>query len=748
MNNKYQLSSNLTSNSFKQNQHDDFFQSSNKQFGNSLNSNFQSTIQNTLPSHSDNLKVVIRIRPALPREIEDSLPFRSIVLISNENKSCNLVEYLGAELIEKERQREWIENPNLFQLHRFSFDYVFDMDSSQHEVYEVTAKPAILSVLEGYNSTVFAYGQTGTGKTFTMEGFTYSSSDSNRGIIQRSIEEIFRYIEQYSNSNTKFMVRAGYIQIYNETISDLLKNEKSNLQIREDKKKGVYVEGQSEWAVRTPGDIYALLKRGAASRATSFTMMNDVSSRSHAVFRITVEQMTITDKGSGSNQVSQIKIGKLNLVDLAGSERIRVTGAKGKQLEESKNINKSLSALGNVIYALTDSKGRSHIPYRDSKLTRLLEDSLGGNCKTTMMAMISPAHESFNESLSTLHFARRAKNIKNKPKINEDLDQRALIRQYEDELKKLRVELEQKNRLLVTTNITNPISSTDNDYNDYLLKLEEQKKRAEEDKHLAIIALEQASKQYLQERDEKKRLENKIQMMNSQVLIGGTKIEDTVQFRNALEQNHAKLKQEFERKLQELEKERQQTEEEKVQIEKYKLLLLKQRDIMIALTTKLNERDEMIVQLQEEIDAYDKINKEQEEQYENRVDRIGLLENIMRRNNIPIPNDIQNINSGGTLRKNEKVYFPYETEKNQGREVPVSLMSAEEKIKELNDLIKELEKENEVYKNLSKRIVNSKDSYNEIYSKDKLNIENNIKYKKLEEENEKLRSKIQERGKY
>lgn len=279
---------------------------------------------------------------------------------------------MGAELNEGERQKEWVENPNLFQLHRFTFDYVFDMNSTQAEVYETTAKPAVISILEGYNSTIFAYGQTGTGKTFTMEGFTYNSNDILRGIIPRSIEEIFNYIESFSNADTKFMVRASYLQIYNESISDLLKPEKCSLQIREDKKKGVFVESLSEWAVRNPTDIYTLLQRGASCRATASTKMNDVSSRSHAVFMIVVEQLTIVE-GNNNEAVTQIKVGKLNLVDLAGSERIRVTGATGKQLEESKKINKSLSALGNVIYALTDSKGRTHIPYRDSKVNIFFE---------------------------------------------------------------------------------------------------------------------------------------------------------------------------------------------------------------------------------------------------------------------------------------------------------------------------------------------------------------------------------------
>ena len=157
--------------------------------------------------------------------------------MTNDSKSCNLVEYLGAELSERERQREWVENPNLFQLHRFTFDYVFDMDSNQQEVYEQTAKPAVVSILEGYNSTIFAYGQTGTGKTFTMEGFTYSSTDMQRGIIPRCIDEIFNYIESLSSSETKFMVRASYLQIYNESISDLLKPEKRACRLEKTKKK-------------------------------------------------------------------------------------------------------------------------------------------------------------------------------------------------------------------------------------------------------------------------------------------------------------------------------------------------------------------------------------------------------------------------------------------------------------------------------------------------------------------------------
>ena len=480
----------------------------------------------------DNLRVAIRVRPPLPRETEEGIPFRSIAIVSPDHKSISLAEYLGAELDELARQREWIEKPQLFQLHRFTFDSIFDLDSSQIDVYNITAKQAVNSVLEGYNSTIFCYGQTGTGKTYTMEGFTYNSQAEQRGIIQRTIEDIFTYIEQTSNENTKFIIRASYLQIYNESISDLLKPEKKNLQIREDKKKGIYVDLLSEWAVRTPVDLYALLKRGGSYRTTAATLMNDVSSRSHAVFVITVEQMT-TENIKGQTH-TQIKVGKLNLVDLAGSERIRITGATGQQLEESKKINKSLSCLGNVINALTDQKGRIHVPYRDSKLTRLLEDSLGGNCKTTMLAMISPAHESFSESLSTLHFAQRAKKIKNRPVINEDLNNRALIRQYELELRNLRNELEQKNKMLQS--------------NELVMQLQEEKEQALQDKNEAIRELEKASRQYLLEREEKLNLEKKIQMMNSQMITGGHKIEETPQFKSALKNQLQK----YESKIQEI----------------------------------------------------------------------------------------------------------------------------------------------------------------------------------------------------
>ena len=274
------------------------------------------------------------------------------------------------------------------------------------------------------------------------------------------------------------------------------------------------------------------------------TKMNDVSSRSHAIFIIVVEQMNQSqDMLSNDGQNRQVKVGKLNLVDLAGSERVNVTGATGKRLEESKSINQSLSALGNVIGALTQPKNRTHIPYRDSKLTRILEDSLGGNCKTTMIAMISPSYDSFNESLSTLKFATRAKKVKNEAKINEDMDNKALLRKYELELKKLRALLETKQQNVVDKGV--------------LLNMEQQKKRLEEDRQAAITALELRSQEFEREKEEKKKLEAKIKALMSQVLVGGQAIEDTPQFQTALEEKQRLIRQEYEVKLGELERERQ-----------------------------------------------------------------------------------------------------------------------------------------------------------------------------------------------
>ena len=665
-------------------------------------------------SNTDNLKVAIRIRPPLSRELEQNLPFRSIIIANRENHSCSLVEYIGAELDEAGRQKEWISSPQMFQLHRFTFDEIFDIETSQEEIFNISAKPAVNSVLEGYNSTIFAYGQTGTGKTFTMEGFTYNNIDNNRGIIPRTIENIFNYIESNSNKNNKFIIRAAYLQIYNEMISDLLKpdNTNKNLNIREDKKKGLYVENLSEWAVRNPNDIYTLLERGASSREVSNTNMNDLSSRSHAVFMIIVEQLINFD-----NNKQITKIGKLNLVDLAGSERTRVTGATGKQLEESKKINKSLSALGNVINALTDTKERKHIPYRDSKLTRLLENSLGGNCKTTMIATISPAQCSFNESLSTLNFAKRAKNIKNRPIINEDIGHNCLIHQYENELRRIKNELSEKMKI---------ISSTEE-----ILKL---KNREEKEKNDAIKAYEQTSKQLILERNEKLKLENKLRLMNLQMIKGGEKIEETPQFKSALQEKQTLLEKDFQQRIKQIEKEKEQIEDSKSQVEAYNKLLYQQRDIMNKLTISLNEKDELISDYQKTItDLNNKILELNNfTQLEN--DHIEEMEKLLDKNKIPYQK-FSNMNIALPVITDKyfrnKIYIPYELEHNGNEYIgqTMTLLSSEEKIKELNEIVSNKNKEITLLKQVSEKIFDN-------------NYDGNLnkKFNELQNENMRLNS--------
>ncbi|GMH54526.1 hypothetical protein TL16_g01691 [Triparma laevis f. inornata] len=570
---------------------------------------------------SRNFKVVIRTRPPLARELHNDNPFVNTVRVDPCGKSITVCE----DLSKVDESVEMGRKTTVAHAHTFTFDYVYDQSATQRHVYETTARPIVDCSLSGYNATIFAYGQTGTGKTYTMEGFTMGNQQGgaveDRRIIPRAIEQIFGHIQSHASPTQRYLVRASYLQIYNETICDLLKPERKNLTIREDKKRGVFVESLSEWVVRSPAEIYGLMERGGAVRATGSTKMNEISSRSHAVLIIIVEQSRteVEEEQKNMQRVKQsFKVGKLNLVDLAGSERVRLSGATGQRLEESKKINQSLSALGNVISALTDTKGRTHVPYRDSKLTRILEDSLGGNCKTTMMAMISPALEAMVESVSTLKFANRAKNIKNEPKVNEDLDQKSLLRKYERELKRLRAELEEKNKNVVDKR--------------HLLEVDEQRRRAEADKMAAIRALEARSLEFMKEKEEKKKLEERIAMLTDQ-MIRGEKGEFSENMSGGhshqlSQEYHESMRKEMEGKMEEIEKERETIEEEKAQVDRYKQLLLKQRDIMIALTQRLNERDEQIMALQDELDAYDRHQKELEEKLDEKTAQLIHLQRV------------------------------------------------------------------------------------------------------------------------
>uniref|UniRef100_A0A673XPC9 Kinesin-like protein n=1 Tax=Salmo trutta TaxID=8032 RepID=A0A673XPC9_SALTR len=302
----------------------------------------------------------------------------------------------------------------------FTYDYVFDPTTEQEEVFNSAVSPLLCGLFKGYHATVLAYGQTGSGKTFSMGG-TYTSAQENEptvGVIPRVVRMIFQEREKHTDCESSLIV--SYLEIYNEEILDLLcpsasKDKPSTINIREDPKEGIKIVGLTERQVMSAHEMVGCLELGNSARTVGSTAMNAASSRSHAIFTITLEQRRGTDKSD--NVVS-----KLHLVDLAGSERQKKTKAEGDRLKEGISINRGLLSLGNVISALGDEskKGTGFVPYRDSKLTRLLQDSLGGNSHTLMIACISPADSNIEETINTLRYADRARKIKNKPVVNVD----------------------------------------------------------------------------------------------------------------------------------------------------------------------------------------------------------------------------------------------------------------------------------------------------------------------------------------
>lgn len=292
----------------------------------------------------------------------------------------------------------------------FTFDRVFNMQCKQSDIFDYSIRPTVDDILNGYNGTVFAYGQTGAGKSYTMMGSNIDDEEG-RGVIPRIVEQIFTSIMS-SPSTIEYTVRVSYMEIYMERIRDLMAPQNDNLPVHEEKNRGVYVKGLLEIYVSSVQEVFEVMRRGGNARAIAATNMNQESSRSHSIFVITVTQKNV--------ETGSAKSGQLFLVDLAGSEKVGKTGASGQTLEEAKKINKSLSALGMVINSLTDGKS-SHVPYRDSKLTRILQESLGGNSRTTLIINCSPSSYNDVETLGTLRFGMRAKSIKNKAKVNAEL---------------------------------------------------------------------------------------------------------------------------------------------------------------------------------------------------------------------------------------------------------------------------------------------------------------------------------------
>lgn len=460
----------------------------------------------TNPGQGPAVKVVVRCRPLSEREIADG--HESIVEFESSKKlTVNSVRDQPASNTGDRHQYGRV----------YEFDAVFDGNSQQEDIYKQVCAPIVASTLEGYNGTIFAYGQTGTGKTYTLEGpggrlraaavarrkssitsnttagpqqppksakqnKTISSSkrasvavpsvsmlesglDGDKklaGVIPRAFVQIFEHINK--QPEVQFLIRASYLQLYQEELHDLLRSDQSiKLELHERPDTGVYVKDLTSVVCKSISEIERVMRVGNKNRAVGATDMNEYSSRSHAIFMITIEQQlkeatsnsnNNNNSGSASKTCNNvIRVGKLNLIDLAGSERQRKTNSLGERQRESVKINLSLSALGNVINSLmkvqrqqvqtTESPLQQqplHVPYRDSKLTRLMQDSLGGNAKTLMIAHIGPASYNYDETINTLNYASRAKLIRNKPRLNED-PKDALLRQLKREIDELRSKL-------------------------------------------------------------------------------------------------------------------------------------------------------------------------------------------------------------------------------------------------------------------------------------------------------------------
>ena len=391
-------------------------------------------------------------------------------------------------------------------VYRYNFDRIFTPSSTQEDIYSFGVKEIIDSVLNGYNGTVLAYGQTSSGKTYTMQG--EMESPQTQGIIPRMIDHVFKYI--YNTEENDFLIKVSMIEIYQEKIRDLLDISRINLNIREDNIKGIYVDGCSERYVVCPNDVLTLLELGSSNRAQAATNMNEHSSRSHSIFILTIKQ---TNKNDGSS-----KIGKLYLVDLAGSEKISKTGATGHTLEEAKIINKSLTTLGRVINNLTDGKS-THVPYRESKLTRVLQESLGGNSKTCLIITCSPSIYNESETLSTLRFGERAKKIKNKPKINKEVtvaELQKLIEKLKESLKKANARINQLENYIKQNGLSIPESDYKKEEDEEEKKKEKEEKEKEKDTEMKLEEI-------------KKKMDNKKMTIGDRInaAIGLLKDEDT-----------------------------------------------------------------------------------------------------------------------------------------------------------------------------------------------------------------------------
>ena len=551
----------------------------------------------------ENVRVVVRARPMDKNEIQaGSL---SVIKVDKLKRAITVVKPNATAN----------EPPKTYY-----FDNVFDWESSQLDLYVDTARPIVEKVLEGYNGTILAYGQTGTGKTYTMSG--YPESPQTKGIIPNAFAHIFGHIAK-AKENQKFLVRVSYMEIYNEEVRDLLgKDVTKSLEVKERPDIGVFVKDLSGYVVHNADDLENIMKLGNKNRVVGATKMNSESSRSHAIFSITVER---SELGEGGQQ--HVRMGKLQLVDLAGSERQSKTQATGQRLKEATKINLSLSVLGNVISALVDGKS-SHIPYRNSKLTRLLQDSLGGNSKTVMCATISPADTNYMETISTLRYASRTKNIQNRMHINEE-PKDALLRHFQEEIERLRKQLEEGYEEEPQMDEEEEVDEEDDDDEieaDVLAETQNQltekaleKQRQRELKVAKKEALEKRKHEHQLEisktKTEQEQLRNKLMSLEGKILVGGENLLEKAQCQEKLLEQSLRELEEREKAEQTLRETLQQKETERIDIEeRYSSL----QEANTGITKKIHRVMQMLMGVKSELaDQQREHQREKEAIYEN-----------------------------------------------------------------------------------------------------------------------------------
>ncbi|XP_053690597.1 kinesin-like protein KIF3A [Sabethes cyaneus] len=562
--------------------------------------------ESKLEGEIENVRVVVRVRPMDKNEIDSGC--QNVIKADKCNRNITVYKPNASSS----------EPPKVYY-----FDNVFGEDSTQIDLYIDTARPIVDKVLEGYNGTILAYGQTGTGKTYTMSG--NPDSPQTKGIIPNTFAHIFGHIAR-GKENQKFLVRVSYMEIYNEEVRDLLGKEiNKSLEVKERADIGVFVKDLSGYVVHNADDLDNIMKLGNKNRVVGATKMNSESSRSHAIFSITIESSETDEMGK-----QLVRMGKLQLVDLAGSERQSKTQSSGLRLKEATKINLSLSVLGNVISALVDGKS-THIPYRNSKLTRLLQDSLGGNSKTVMCASISPADSNYVETISTLRYACRAKSIQNMAHINDE-PKDALLRHFQEEIKELKRQLEEG---VFMNGIGSDEEEDEDDEVDEIEtdeekekermekkekkrneKAKEKKEKADAEKELLEKKAMENEEEISRAKSEQDQLRAKLSSLENKILVGGENLLEKAQAQEMLLEKsivelerRAKTERELEENLQKIEAERIDIEE------RYSSL----QEECVGKTKKLQRVMSMLMSIKSEL-----ADQQQEQQRE----KEGIYENI------------------------------------------------------------------------------------------------------------------------